>query len=1000
MPSPSGPSDSERPTPSSQRPTTGANEDAALVDDTELTPVVGVAASAGGLSAFKALLAHLTPDTGLAYVLIQHLDPNHKSMLVELLAKDCALPVSEIKDGMVIEPNHVYVIPPKHQIVVFKQFLHFSDEAAGIAHYHPADTFFQSLADDRRSQAIGVVLSGTASDGTKGCFAIKSAGGTTFAQDEGSAEYPGMPNSAVASGCIDFVLPPAQIAAALRRVVGHATFLLPALAWGNDVGLSITQDQMHKILSRLRSRTGNDFSSYKPATIQRRISKRMMVQRIDDPATYLKLLQRNSNEVDALFDDLLINVTGFFRDPKAFDELRKVFRTRFNEHRQPGLPVRVWVPGCSTGQEVYSIAMLIHELLGHLTGKQTVPVQIFGSDIDDDAVETARRGLYAEDHLEGLSPAQRTRYLHKVTSGYQVNKTLRDMCVFAVHNIVRDPPFSRLDLISCRNVMIYLNGSVQKRILRMFHYALQPGGYLMLGTSETIGDQADLFSTVSKSAKLYHKKTIAVRTALPELPMQSTAFVRPLAQEMDTERPFDLDAAAEKALLQHYAPPGVLVDANHSILRFYGRTWPYIEAAPGAASLSLFKNAHPDIIIELRAAVHVAMTTDESVRRDGVRLGVDGEQQRVGINVIWLGGPTRGEVYLLLMFEAQPELQVRPGADQLAAATDDDLVHQLHERNHELEHEVSSTRDYMQAIVEEQEGTNEELRSANEEIQSTNEELQSTNEELETAKEELQSANEELATVNEELETRNRETDLINSDLVNLLASVNIPIVILDANLQIRQFTQPARHLLNLIDADVGRRVDNIKPNIEVPNLQRLVTEVIDGMVEHAIELQDHEGRWYSVRLRPYRTIDRRVDGAIIAFIDITDVKAMRKTQHALDDERRLAMIVRDSNDAITLQDFDGNIEAWNPAAERIYGYTEAEAIGMNVLKMLPDAERKAMTTLYAAFGRGEESDPIEITRITKDGSLVRVRITPSVLIDDSGRPVGLVTTEKPNASV
>jgi two-component system CheB/CheR fusion protein len=984
-----------------QGPDDSAKDDTKTDTQAPPVPVIGVAASAGGLGAFRAFLKHLATDNGAAYVLIQHLDPHHESILVDLLRKDSPLPVSEAEDGMAVEPNHVYVIPPNQQILLYGDNLHLAPETADTVASHPADVFLESLADDRGSQAVGVVLSGTASDGTKGCFAIKSAGGTTFAQDEQSAEFPGMPNSAVASGCIDFVMPPEQIAAELRRVIRHPAYRLPALEPKAEAPVKIPREMMQKVLLRLRSRTGHDFSHYKPTTIQRRIAKRMMVQRIDAVSTYVNLLQSNPGEVDALFDELLINVTDFFRDPETFEELRTALKPALSPHRPADQALRVWVPGCSTGQEVYSIAMLIHELAGEIAEGRTVAVQIFGSDIDDDAVETARRGLYADHDIDRLSPARRTRYFHKVAGGYQVNKMIRDMCVFAVQNIVRDPPFSNLDLVSCRNLLIYLNGAAQKQVLRMFHYALKPRGILMLGSSETIGGQSDLFSMINKPFKLYQKKSVAARLPMPDISLHGQRQ-SPLSSTGDGlhETPFDLDAAAQKALLTHYAPPGVLVDADYSILRFYGRTWPFIEAAPGAASLNLFHNAHPDIVMELRATVHTAMSTGENVRHDNVRYTSDGKRQRVAINAICLAGPTRGEEYLLLLFEDQGERDKPVPAGAASSSGKDSPVATLQERNLELEKEVADTRSYMQAIVEEQEGTNEELRSANEEIQSTNEELQSTNEELETAKEELQSANEELATVNEELENRNREVDLANSDLLNLLASVNLPIVIVDADLRIRQFTDPARDLLNLVDADVGRRIDNIRSSIEIPGLHRRVMQVIEGMVAQSLELQDGQGRWFSVRLRPYRTIDKRVDGAVLAYIDVTEVKAMKQTRQALENEKRLAMIVRDSSDAITLQDFDGNIEAWNPAAARLYGYSEDEAIGMNAKVLLPEADLERMSAAYEALRQGHDVPPIEITRIHKDGRKMPVRVVLSSLVNDDEQPIGLVTTERPTVNV
>jgi two-component system CheB/CheR fusion protein len=960
-------------------------------------PIVAVAASAGGLSAFRALLSHLPLSSGLAFVLIQHLDPKHKSILTELLSHGSNLPVAEAGDGMPIEPDHVYVIPPGHLLSVLGNVLYLLPRGDSTQRFYPADVFFQSVAEDRGAGAVGVVLSGTASDGTKGSCAIRSVGGTTFAQDRDSAEFGEMPGNAVAAGCIDFVLPPEEIARELGRVARHPRLRAVAVVRRDEMALAITPDQLNKILIMLRARTGRDFSGYKPTTITRRINKRLVVQKIHSIEHYLKALQKYPEELDALFSDLLINVTAFFRDAYVFNDLKSLVLPQLVQDRPSNLPVRIWVPGCATGQEVYSVAMLVHETLDSLGMADQVTVQIFGSDIDTTAIESARRGLYADAYMDDVSAARRLRYFQRVAGGYQINRQLRDMCVFAVQDVIKDPPFSRLDLVSCRNLLIYLDASLQKRVLGVLHYALQPDGFLMLGSSETIGSRSDLFSVVSKKSKIYQKKSVAVR--VPERQGSTSAGTEPQAgffyRELEEEPVYDLDKEAERVLLQRYVPPGVVVNAEQVILRFFGRTWPYIEPASGAASLNLYKNAHPDIIIELRAAIHTVHKGADSVRKENVRVVVDGKERRVDISVISLGGAVRGESNLMVMFEPRPAIETPPSAAKASGGEESHQLHAARQRTLELERELASTREYMQSIVEEQEGTNEELRSANEEIQSTNEELQSTNEELETAKEELQSANEELATVNEELETRNQLTDRANSDLVNLLDSINIPIVILGADLQIRQFTPPARKLLNLIDTDIGRPIGNIKTNIDIPNLESEVLHVIDAMVSTSMELQDNSGHWYSVRLKPYRTLDKRIDGAVVTFVDIDNVKAFESTRAALQNERRLATIVRDSSDAVTLQDFDGNVLAWNPAAAGLYGYSEDEALGMNIRKILPEADYSKQRELYAALRRGESPYPIEVSRISKQGGIVRVLLVASALLDKDGKPAAVATTEK-----
>ncbi|MES9860893.1 MAG: chemotaxis protein CheB [Candidatus Thiodiazotropha sp. LLP2] len=958
-------------------------------------PVVGIAASAGGLKAFKALLSHLPTNTGLGFVLIQHLDPNYKSILSEILSKDCPLPVEEITDGMIMLQDHVYVIPPNEQLTLLHNSLNFLPKIDNKRHYNPADLFFQSLAEDRGSNAVGVVLSGTASDGTLGCRAIKEAGGITFAQDSESAEYDGMPSNAVAAGCIDFVLTPAEIARELVRIATHSSLRPGHTVAKVEEILAATPEQLNKIFILLRARTGNDFSYYKSTTLKRRINRRMLLHKIDRVAHYIALLQKEPQELDTLFQDILINVTAFFRDPSSFEVLKTIVFPKLVENRPADASIRIWVPGCSTGQEAYSIAIALIEYLGDRVS--SYPIQIFGSDIDETAIEQARSGLYPEIIEDEISQVRLKRYFHKAPGGYQVNKQIRDMCVFAVHNVIKDPPFSRLDLMSCRNLLIYLGSTLQKKVLQVFHYALQPDGFLMLGTSETIGSQADLYALKDKKAKIYQKKSVATH-------LNNDIVFRtnhnPVSAEIplgnkDNEIIYDLEREADRLLLNTYVPPGIIVNSNQMVVRFFGRTWPYIEPSNGVASLNLYKIAHPDLIVELRAAIHSVTKEGGNVRKDKVRLRVDGETQRVDIQVLSLGGAIRGEDNLLVMFEPNLTTSKELRTDDGAGEADSDSLETISTRNDELEREVITTREYMQSIVEEQEGTNEELRSANEEIQSTNEELQSTNEEMETAKEELQSANEELSTVNEELENRNEELARTNDDLTNLLASVNLPILMLGSDLRIRQFTQATEKLLNLIETDVGRPIGNIKPNIEITNLESEVLQVIDSMITKTMEIQDNQGHWYSVRIRPYKTLDNRIDGAVITFIDISVVKDIDRIKKSLARERRLATVVSNSNDAIMVQDLDGNIQAWNPAAEALYGYTEKEALKLNIMQIVPESRQETLKQMLMDTREGKSVKPLQLERVTKEGNVLSIWIIASALLDEQGTPVALSTTER-----
>jgi two-component system, chemotaxis family, CheB/CheR fusion protein len=950
--------------------------------------VVGIAASAGGLKAFKELLATLPNDQNIAYVLIQHLAPTHESQLAEILARDTTLTIAEATDGVVIEAGHAYVIPPNQQLYLLHDCLHFMPRPDHDQRFNPADVFFQSLAEDRGAASIGVILSGTGSDGTKGLCSIKSAGGLTFAQTAESTEYDGMPSSAIAAGCADFILAPRAIGQEIARLVTYPRHLYQACGDKTEEILAISKEELGKIFVLLRARTGHDFSYYKANTIKRRINRRMMVHKLERISEYLMLLQKDAEEIDQLYQDILINVTEFFRDPETFEALAEVAFKQIIENRPEGAPIRIWVPGCSSGQEVYSIAIAIHEYLGDRAN--LFQIQIFGSDIDEDSVDKARAGVYPESIVDQVSQVRLQRYFHRVSSGYQVNKALRDLCIFALQSVTRDPPFSRLDLISCRNLLIYLDNILQKKVLQIFHYALQPQGFLMLGPSESIGSDADLFALKDKKSKLYQKKSVATRFSDDLLfRAQSGQQGKPLAMPAPSEgNLYDMEQEVQSLLLDTYAPPGVVINPDQMVLQFIGRTWPYIEHGSGNASLNLYKITHPDLIVELRAAIHAIGKNGKAIVKENVRLKVDNKEKRVDIRVMALGGTVLAENNMLVMFEARPDIaELAPDQANLPDNAVS-LVKELNQRNEELDRELSSTREYMQSIIEEQEGANEELRSANEEIQTTNEEL-------ETAKEELQSSNEELATVNEELETRNDELARANDDLTNLLASVNLPILMLGSDLRIRQFTKPAESLLNLIASDLGRPIGNIKPNIELPELEQQALQIIDRMETRTFEAQENSGHWYSVRMRPYKTQDNRIDGVVMTFVEIDSLKDVQRLEENLNRERRLAAVVRDSNDVVTLQDLEGNILAWNPSAEKIYGFTEAEATKMNVRELVFEDDWTKLVEVFTAAGEGRTIMPLELRRRAKDGTVLNIWLVASVLTDTQGKPVALATTEK-----
>ena len=874
--------------------------------------VVGVGASAGGLEAFKQLLAHLPVDTGMAFVLITHLDPKHESILPKLLAKATRMPVSEVQDRMVVTPDHVYVLPPNTSIAIESGVLRLRPRQEGLRGRRPIDSFLQSLAEDRNSRAIGVILSGTASDGTLGLEAIKAEGGITLAQAPKSARYDSMPRSAIAAGCVDFILSPEEIAEELARISSHP-YVAPAGAAKPDEEEMEQQPAVkngfNKILTLLRRTTGVDFSLYKTNTLHRRIRRRMILNKMDGLEEYARYLRENASEVENLYQDILINVTSFFRNPESFVILKEKIFPRLIERRASDEPVRIWVLGCSTGEEAYSIAMAFTEIAGERSDH--IPVQIFATDLNEKGIERARAGLYSKDITADVSPERLRRFFSEAEGGYRVSKPLRDMCVFARQNVAADPPFSRMDLISCRNLLIYLEPALQKQILPLLHYALKPTGILWLGSSETAGAVPDLFEPEDKKHRFYARKQT---TKLPRLRYLTVAEARkkdraPSAVELEgataTSGEKGARREADGIILARYAPASALINEDLNVLQLRGDTAPYLERPHGKATRNLLKLARKDLLVALRDAVDEARKDESPVRKEKLRVRYDGVTGAVNLEAIPLKHLPSHERHFLILFETaetETEGAKREGGKQKA---EEPRVKQLHQ-------ELAAARDYLQSVIEEYEAANEELQSAGEEAQSSNEELQSINEELETAKEELESSNEELNTVNDELNNRNTELGWLNSDLANVLGSVRIPILILDNQLRIRRFTPAAEKLLNLIQTDVGRPIGDLKLNLDYPDLESLIAEVIDTVSVKEREARDGAGRWYSLRVRPYKTLDNKIDGAVVALLDID---ALKQTELEIKAARDYAeAILRTARDPLVVLGADLRMETANDA--------------------------------------------------------------------------------------
>jgi two-component system, chemotaxis family, CheB/CheR fusion protein len=842
--------------------------------------IVGIGASAGGLEACSALFGALPEDTGMALVLVQHLAPQHPSMLPELLASSTHLEVFQAADGMSVVANKVYVIPPNVHMRMEDGKLRLLPRPEDHSQFMPIDFFLRSLAEHSQSRAIGIILSGTASDGAMGLREIKGVGGITMVQDPKSARYDGMPRAAIATGQVDLVLGPKEIAQELERLSRHPFVRHVRLRSAGD-NLGLVDDHYVKILQILRTSTGVDFTHYKQPTIKRRLQRRMVINKISSTEQYIRFLLEKPAEVLGLYQDILIHVTRFFREPHSFEALAQSVFPTLIEKRIDG-PIRVWVPGCSTGEEAYSVAIALTEFVE--SRSESVPIQIFGTDISETAVNQARSGVYSESVSGDLSPARLRRFFTKFDGHYRISKEIRDLCVFARQDLTRDPPFSKLDLILCRNVLIYLEPILQKKLLGVFNYALKQTGFLMLGSAETTGPHADLFSLVEKRHKIYLKKVVTHRAEMDFSTDRQQDDEKGAAKKapLMNRGARDVQGEASQVLLTRYAPPGVIVDSDMEIVQFRGQTGAFLEPSPGDASLNLFKMAREGLLFGLRSAVYEARKGNSVVRREGLRIKVDGQVQVVSLEVIPL--QTSPRRHLLVLFESPGLDEARKEAARQGEAAPPRKDHEGAKSGRSegslvvrrLEEELAASREYLQSIIQDLEAANEELQSANEEILSANEELQSTNEELDTAKEELQSTNEELNTVNEELHGRNDELSRANSDLINLLGSVQIAIVMVSSDLRIRRFTPVAEKILNLIGTDVGRPISDIKPNIDCPDLEKLIGEAVDTVTIQEREVRDHHGNTYFLRIRPYKNLENRIEGAVLSLYDISASKVER----------------------------------------------------------------------------------------------------------------------------
>jgi two-component system CheB/CheR fusion protein len=849
-------------------------------------PIVAIGASAGGLDALRRLFSHLPDDTGMAFIVIQHLDPGRPSMLSSVLTSDTRMPVVEVAAGMLAEPNRVYVIPPEADLGIHRGLLELVPRQPTRALHLPIDSFFRALALDSADQAVGVVLSGSASDGTEGLRTIKAAGGITFAQLPESAQFRSMPESAIAAGVVDFQLTPEEIASEIARLSDHS-YLAPSETREPSAENPRRDEEANlvSILAALRQHAQLDFRGYKRPTIRRRIARRMALCRLRTLNEYAEYLRDDPVESKALAEDILINVTSFFRDAPAFEALKERVLPDLLASKNDDATFRVWVPGCSTGEEAYSLAICLVEFLTEQ--RRPCAIKIFGSDLSERVIETARAGVYTDSDVQSVSHERLARFFERVEGRYRLGKHIRELCVFVKHDLTKDPPFARLDLISCRNVLIYFDAELQQTLPPLFHFCLNRPGYLLLGSSESIREFDALFTPIDKANRLFLKTGESPRIKYPlalGLAAESKMTVFQPTQRPQPAR--DAQRQADHLLLTRYAPPGVVVNERFEVIQFRGRTGDFLESPPGQPQTNILRLARDGLVGTLREALETAKAESIPVRRTGVRLAGDGLARSIILEVMPLGGTaSTAERYFLVLFAEIAPRESTEGApasppSQPQRATQS----QTEEEIVRLRTELAATRDYLQAITDEHQDTAEELGAANEELIASNEELQSTNEELQSAKEELQSTNEELTTLNEELNNRNQQLDLIANDLVNLLESVRIPVIMVDESLRIRRFTPTAREISSLLPGDIGRSIDDIRLRVKVDDLVDKIRETIEFVVPKEYEVQGLDGRWFRLHIRPYRTVEGRLDGAVLSFLDVNVLKsALQDAEHARD---------------------------------------------------------------------------------------------------------------------
>jgi two-component system, chemotaxis family, CheB/CheR fusion protein len=939
-------------------------------------PVVGIGASAGGLVAFEKFFAAMPINSGVAFVLIPHLDPDHESLMVELLTRYTKMPVTEATDGTAVEADHAYILPPNKYMTMSDGILRLTGPVGRGGPSTSIDLFLRSLASDKREKAIGIILSGTGAHGSLGLKAIKASDGMAMVQEPKTAEYPQMPESAIATGLADYVLPVEQMPEALIKYIQHD------YVKGSKTSADATDapDHLNQILSLLRARTKLDFRWYRQRMLVRRIDRRMSLRHFTQVADYLAFLREHPDEVKQLGRDLLISVTNFFRDPEAFQALETEVIVPLVRAKELDAPIRVWSAGCATGEEPYSLGIMLLEQLA--AERKNCQLQVFATDVDDDALGVARQGTYPESIIADVSPERLGRFFTPVDHAlFRIKKELREIVLIARQNLITDAPFSKLDLVVCRNVLIYLEPEVQRKVIALLHFSLNEGGFLFLGPSETIGQHIDLFEPVSKKWRIFRRIGLS-RPGRVEIPIATAANplfpARRITPTVAT-RPVSFADMTHRLLLDQFAPPTVLINRKYEILYSFGPADRYLAFPAGEPTHDLLMMAREGLRAKLRSAVHKALRENVPVTL-ALQVKRNGDFLPAIVTVRPVQEQRGADGLLLITFQESDPDGVPPQHPESVA--EESVVRQL-------ESELKATQDDLQTTAAAMESSNEELKASNEEIMSMNEELQSANEELETSKEELQSLNEELTTVNNQLQDKVAELESANNDIANLLNCTDVAIIFLDKQFRINRYTLPAKRLFNLIDTDVGRPLVDIAAKFSDATFQQDVERAFQTTTPIEKQVQTSDGCWWSRRIAHYRTRDHRIEGVVLTFSDVTQVR--RGDEQA----RRMAAVLMDSNDAVTVHNFDGRISAWNRGAQHMLGYSEAEALYMNVDQMIPEEWQAKSHAQWERLRRGERVESWETQRRTKDGRILDVSVTATALKDESGRPVAIAKTKR-----